>query len=113
MYLGATAFSGKLMDAFAFAHPLMEVSGDVMFAWMHLWRALAAAPQLEKLVGSLDPEARNEKAAKNKNAAFYEGQLKTAEFYIMNTLPVTLGKMETILKTNGAVVEMLDASFGG
>ncbi len=113
MHLGATAMSPKVMDAFAFAHPFMEASGDVLLAWMHLWRALTAAPKLEKLTGSMEPEARRSKALQNRNAAFYEGQLKTAEFFICNLLTVTIGKLKAIGETNPAAVEMEDASFGG
>ncbi len=113
LHLGATAMSPKVLTAFAFAHPFMEASGDVMMAWMHLWRAVTAAPRLEKLVGSLDPEARQAKARQDRNAAFYEGQLKTAEFFICNLLPATIGKLKAIGETNGAAVEITDASFGG
>jgi hypothetical protein len=48
MHLGATAMSPKVMSAFAFAHPFMEASGDVVMAWMLLWRGVVAATQLEK-----------------------------------------------------------------
>jgi hypothetical protein len=36
-----------------------------------------------------------------------------AEFFIHTILPVTQGKMTAILETNGAAVEIPDASFGG
>jgi hypothetical protein len=112
LHLGATAMSPKVLNAFAFAHPFMEAAGDVIIAWMLLWRAVAAAPKLSKIVGSLDPEARLAKAAKDKNAAFYEGQFKTAEFFACTMLPATMGKFDAIAETNGAVVDMPDASFG-
>ena len=82
-------------------------------AWMHLWRASVAAPRLEALAGSLDPEARRVKAEKDKSAAFYEGQLKTAEFFAHTILPTTMGKFTAIGETNGAAVEIPDVSFGG
>jgi len=53
------------------------------------------------------------KGAKKKDVAFYEGQLKSAEFFYHSILPVTLGKMETILATNGAAVDISEDSFGG
>jgi len=112
LYLAKTAMSENVMNAFAFAHPLLEVTGDVTMAWMHLWRSVAAAPKLEKLAGSNDSEAILEKAKKNKDAAFYYGQLKTAEFFIKTVLPVTFGKLDAISITNGAAVDILDASFG-
>jgi len=100
LHMGKTAMSPKVLSAFAFAHPFQDVCGDVMLAWMLLWRANAAAAALEA-------------GAKKKDAAFYEGQLKSAEFFIHSILPVTLGKMDAILDTNAAAVEIEDASFGG
>jgi len=110
--LGAKAMSPEVLKAFAYAHPFMEAAGDVVLAWMHLWRAVIAAPKLEKLAGSLTPEARKTRAEKDKQAAFYEGQLRTAEFFTHALLPVTLGKLKAIAETNGAAVEMPEACFG-
>ena len=47
------------------------------------------------------------------DVAFYEGQLKSVEFFVHCVLPVTLGKMDAILATNSAVVEIEEDSFGG
>ena len=100
LHLGQTAMSAKVLNAFAFAHPFMDVCGDVILAWLHLWRATVAVAALEK-------------GAKKKDAAFYEGQVKGAEFFIHTILPATHGKMKAILETNGAAVEISDAAFGG
>ena len=80
--------------------------------WMHLWRAVAAVPGLEKHAGSLDPAARKEKAEKNKHAAFYEGKLRVAEFFIHTLLPATMGKMTAISGVCDAAMEMPERSFG-
>ena len=88
--------------AFAYAHPFMDVVGDVVMAWMLLWRATVAVPQLEKLAGGADAAAIQAKVAKNKDAAFYDGQLKAAEFFIHSVLPVTIGKMNSIAVPNPA-----------
>ncbi len=48
MYMGKTAMSEKALDAFAFAYPFMEAMGDVVMAWMLLWRASIAAKRLEE-----------------------------------------------------------------
>jgi alkylation response protein AidB-like acyl-CoA dehydrogenase len=100
LHLGKTAMSSEVMTAFAHAYPFMEVSGDVVMSWLLLWRATIAAEKLEN-------------GAKKKDAAFYEGQLKSAEFFVHCVLPVTLGKMDAILATNSAVVDIAEDSFGG
>jgi len=100
LHMGTTAMSSKALNAFAFAHPFMEVCGDVVMSWMLLWRATIATRGLEK-------------GAKKKDAAFYQGQVKSAEFFLYSILPVTFGKMKAILSTNGAAVEIAEDSFGG
>jgi hypothetical protein len=69
-------------------------------AWMLLWRAVRAA---RKLSGP----------GSGKDAVFYQGQIKSAEFFITTVLPVTLGKMNSILKSSPAAVEIAEAAFGG
>lgn len=100
LHMGASAMSPDVMKAFAFAYPFMEVTGDVVMAWMLLWRATVAAQKLEK-------------GARKKDVAFYEGQLKSTEFFVHSILPITMGKFNAILTTNGAAVEILEDSFGG
>jgi len=100
MHLGAAAMSPKVLYAFAFAYPFMEVAGDVVMAWMLLWRAVISAKALKS-------------GSSKKDSAFYEGQLKGAEFFMQTLLPVTLGRMTAIMKTNGAAVEISEAAFGG
>ena len=99
--------------AFAYAHPLLEVVGDVCMAWMHLWRASIALPSLEKLTGGSTPEIILEKAGKNREVAYYDGVVKTAQYFINAMLPVTMGKMEAIIAANSSVVKMHAKSFGG
>jgi hypothetical protein len=99
MHLGKSAMSEKILDAFAYAYPFMDVCGDVCMAWMLLWRASIAEKALEK--------------AKKKDVAFYEGQIKSAQFFCNTVLPATLGKIQAILATDGAAVEIDEASFNG
>ncbi len=86
--------------------------GDVIMGWMLLWRAVVAKPALEKIVGGLDEEARITKINKNKNAAYYKGQVKSAEYFIQSILPISLGKMAAIEKGSSAVVDIPEVSFG-
>ena len=113
MHISKTAYSRDMKLAFAYAHPFMEVVGDVIMAWMLLWRAEAAVPRLEKLAGSADEEAIQSMVAKNKDAAFYDGQLKAAEFFISAMLPVTIGKMNAIAAPTPAAIDIHEKSFGG
>ncbi|PID77801.1 MAG: acyl-CoA dehydrogenase [Deltaproteobacteria bacterium] len=96
MHLGKTAMSEKVKTAFAHAHPFMEVTGDVCAAWMLLWRASIAFQKLGK---------------KKKDDAFYNGLIKSAQYFINSVLPVTSGKMDAILASDDSAVEIDEASF--
>lgn len=99
MHLGGKAMSEEVLQAFAHAYSFMEVSGDVAMAWMLLWRANVAAQNLDK--------------AKKKDKPFYEGQIKSCQYFVENVLPTTMGKMKSIHKMGGAVVEISEDAFGG
>jgi alkylation response protein AidB-like acyl-CoA dehydrogenase len=101
LHIGQTGMSPDTrMNAFAHAYPFMEVFGDLVLAWLLLWRACIAAQNLEN-------------GAKKKDLAFYEGQIKSAEFFAHSILPVSLGKMNVILAADSAVVDISADAFGG
>jgi hypothetical protein len=100
MHIGQIAMSSKFKVAFSFAFPFMETMGDVIMAWMLLWRATLAKHKLDD-------------GAKKKDIEFYEGQLKTAEFFVYTILPGTLGKMNGIVSSNESAIEISEAAFGG
>ena len=98
-HMANMAMSPDFQKAFAFAYPFMEAAGDVVLAWMHLWRAVIAAKAISE-------------GCKNQED-FYDGQIKTADFFISNMLPITRGKMESIVEGSGAALTISDAGFGG
>jgi alkylation response protein AidB-like acyl-CoA dehydrogenase len=100
MHLGKNALSLQFKTAFAHSLPFLETVGDVIMGWMLLWRASIASHQLGN-------------GAKKKDVVFYNGQLKTAEFFILTLLPVTLGKLNAIEGFSSAAIEIEDAGFGG
>ena len=97
--LGMSAMYGSLPTAAAHASPFLEVCGDVIVGWMLLWRATIASEALT--VGG-----------KGKDAAFYEGQIKSAEFFTQVMLPVTRGKMDAILSGSSVAVDIPEEAFG-
>jgi alkylation response protein AidB-like acyl-CoA dehydrogenase len=99
-HIRGIAQSREAPKAFAHACPFLEVTGDVIMAWMLLWRAVLAVKNRPAPPRSAD-------------ASYYQGQLTSAEFFIRSVLPVTFGRMASILDTCGAAVEIPDASFGG
>ena len=71
-----------------------------------------AADERIRLDG-IDDEIIRENIGKNKHVAFYDGQLKSAEYFILTVLPITIGKMNSIKGASSTVVEIAEASFGG
>ncbi len=100
MHIGKMAMSADFKVAFAHASPFLYAMGDTIMGWMLLWRAMVASEKL----------AEN---PKKKDIAFYEGQIKTAEFFINTELPLTAGKMEAIQGSCAAAIEIPDEGFGG
>jgi alkylation response protein AidB-like acyl-CoA dehydrogenase len=100
IHMGQTAMSPDFKVAFAHSVPFLMVMGEVVMAWMLLWRACIASEKLDQDVAK-------------KDAAFYRGQVKSAEYFIQNQLPVTLGKMASITRSGKAAVEMDEDAFGG
>ena len=94
-----TARSEKSLSAFANARPFLDVTGDTIIGWMLLWRALVATQKLEQ-------------SPKKKDIVFYEGQLKSAQFFIQTVLPVSRGRMEVILANDTAAIDISEAAFG-
>ena len=99
LHMGQTAMSEKVLSAFANAHPFQDAAGDTIMAWMHLWRAVIAAQKLPK--------------AKKKDKPFYQGIIKSLEYYATAKLPLTLGRFAALMATPTAAVDMDDNMFPG
>lgn len=99
MHMGKKALSLEFKTAFAHSLPFLYAMSDTVMAWMLLWRATTAVSKIEK--------------ASKKDSAFYEGQLKTADFFINSILPETMGKMNGIETATSAAIDMPDDGFGG
>jgi len=89
-----------VLQAYGFASLFLEATGDVIMAWMLLWRAAVAEKKIET-------------GEKRKEADFYDGQLKSADFFMRTHLPVTMGKMSSIMDLCSAAITISDTSFGG
>ncbi len=89
-----------VLPAYSFAGLFLEATGDVIMAWMMLWRAIIS-------------QKKTDGGVEGKGAEFYEGQIKSAEFFIRGFLPVTMGKMASIMDLCSAAIDISDISFGG
>jgi alkylation response protein AidB-like acyl-CoA dehydrogenase len=108
-----TMEAGRTKSAFLHAVPLQDAMGDILMAWMLLWRAIAAYPKLKKFTGDLSDEAYLSTAAKNKTAGFYDGQIRSARYFIQSILPVTKGRLDSINQQCDTPLDMPETAFGG
>jgi alkylation response protein AidB-like acyl-CoA dehydrogenase len=90
----ASLFSKHMASAFACAHPLLEATGDIIMAWMLLWRANIS---IEKI--------------NTKETAFYQGKIKAAQFFITTIIPATMGKLNAITYEDNPAASMEDHLF--
>ncbi|MBT3178558.1 MAG: acyl-CoA dehydrogenase [Desulfobacula sp.] len=91
---GHALLSKHMTSAFACAHPLMEAAGDIIIAWMLLWRANIS-------ITKLDTREKN----------FYHGKIKTAQFFITTIIPATIGKLTAITYENNPAASMEESLF--
>ncbi len=99
-HIGGLLKSDKMMTAFAHAYSFLDVTGDIVMAWMLLWRATIAVDKLEN-------------GTKRKDTDFYTGQIRSAQFFVNSVLPLTRGKMDVILTGDDAAIQISESSFGG
>lgn len=113
MAIGKQVMSPGFKTAFACAHPFMMAMGDVIMGWMLLWRAVIAAPKLEKIIGDAEDKDKFDLIEKDKQAAFYDGQINSARYFIRSVLPIAIGHLASIRNADEAVLAISERGFGG
>ena len=74
---------------------------------------MTASKPLEKIVDGLDDEKKAQKLEKDKNAAFYDGQIQGARYFINSVLPIALGRLAAVRAGDEAVLKITERGFGG
>ncbi len=92
--------SADILKVRSLSGQFLHVTGDVILAWMLLWRAHVAQKQLDK-------------TTQKKRKDFYQGQIESARFFIENLGPVTVGRMNSIMDSGDAVLTISTNAFGG
>lgn len=114
-HIASLVGNNELEPAYLEATPLLEIFGDVLLGWLHLWQTQVGDKKLEKLyleAGASDTQERSELAARNPEVAFLSGKLAASRFYIGRLLPVVKGKVEALKRRETAPLEIGEVSFG-
>ena len=116
MYFGNCAKEGKVIIAISNATPFVQMMGDICVAWLLFWQAGIATKRLAALFqeNRIDPQdqaKRSEFLGKNKEAAFYDGKVLSARFFIKNVLPQVDGVAAAIKNEDLSLMAIDNNSF--
>ncbi len=107
-HVGGQAGGKDFLVGFLKATPLLEVVGDVLIGWMLLWQAGIAEAKLAQIVGDGD---KAEVVKSNDEAAFLDGKLASARYFIGSELPKITGKVAALTNDETAALEIAEESF--
>ncbi|MBW2596982.1 MAG: acyl-CoA dehydrogenase [Deltaproteobacteria bacterium] len=108
--------AGKFMVPVGHAYPFLMMMGKIVSGWLMLWQAGIAKEKLDELakgknVDSSDREAWGTFIRDNSDAAFYEGKVVSARYFIKNVLPEADAAAKAIKSEDLSIVEIIDESF--
>lgn len=91
-FFGKCAQEGNPMVPVSNATPFLHLMGHVCMGWFLFWQAGIAARKLESIlktnnINPLDAQQKGPFLSQNREAAFYEGKVLGARYYIKNILP--------------------------
>lgn len=91
-FFGKCAQEGNLMIPVSNATPFLHLMGHVCMGWLLFWQAGIASRKLDAILNTnninpLDEQAKGQFLSQNREAAFYEGKVMGARYYIKNILP--------------------------
>jgi hypothetical protein len=112
MFFLKCAKEDKTLVPISNATPFAHLVGNVCLGWLLFWEAGIAAKNLEMVLkeNHIDPKnatQRSELLSKNKDAAFYDGKILAARYYIKNILPQT-DYLATAIKSEDLSVMAID-----
>lgn len=116
MYFANCAKEGKLLVPVSNATPFVQLMGDICVAWLLFWQAGIAVKRLADIFkeNGIDPQdvaGRDEFFSQNKEAAYYDGKVHSARFFIKNVLPQVDGRAAAIKNEDLSVMTVHNNSF--
>jgi alkylation response protein AidB-like acyl-CoA dehydrogenase len=116
MFFGKCMAEGKFLVPIANAYPLLNMMGIVTLGWLLFWQAGIAAGKLASMLkrNAVDPgdaAARTAFITENSDAAYYDGKLKAARYYIKHCLPQADGLASAIKSADLSMMDIPDTGF--
>ena len=115
-YFGGCFNSGNMLVPIVNGLPFIHFMGDICVAWMLFWQAGIAARRRAEMYKEhrIDPEdsaQRNEFLSRDKQAAFYDGKVHSARFFIRNVLPGVDGQATALKSGDLSSMTIHEAGF--
>ncbi|HOO45095.1 MAG TPA: acyl-CoA dehydrogenase [Deltaproteobacteria bacterium] len=116
MFFSSCVKDGKFFVPVGNAQPFLMMMGKIVCSWLLLCEAAIARDKLKDLcsfkgVNQSDPAGLAGFIKVNKDAAFYDGKIKTARYFIKNVLPEIDGTVKAIRSEDISIMEMANESF--
>ena len=108
--------AGKLLVPISNGLPFIHFMGDICLGWALFWQAGVAATSLawickERGIDPRDDAQRNALLGRNKQAAFYDGKIQCARYFIKNVLPQVDGMAAAIKSEDLSLMTVHDDGF--
>jgi hypothetical protein len=115
-YFGQCFQAGNLLAPIANGLPFIYFMGDICVGWVLFWQAGIAAQRLAAIYqdNGIDPQdlaGTSEFLSRNKQAAFYQGKVHCARFFIRNVLPGVDGQAAALKSGDLSSMTIHDAGF--
>jgi len=116
MFLVECSKEGKFMVPITNAYPFLNMMGTICLGWIQYWQAGIAQKKVDDILNENNIDASDKKAVRefikeHKNAAFYQGKVYSARYYIKNVLPQAQAFAKSIKSQDLSVMKILEESF--
>ncbi len=116
LFLASCGKAGKFLIPVGNAYPFLMMMGKIISAWMLLWQAETALQKLtelgkEKSLDISDPAVLRSLVRESKEAAFYDGKIKSSKYFIKNVLPEIEGTIRAIRSEDLSIMEISNEGF--
>jgi alkylation response protein AidB-like acyl-CoA dehydrogenase len=108
--------TGKVLVPISNGLPYIHLMGDICLGWVLFWQAGVAARSLagickERGIDPGDEAQRSDLLNQNKQAAFYDGKIHSARYFIKNVLPQIYGVAAAIKNEDLSLMTLHDDGF--
>ncbi len=116
MFLVECSKEGKFMVPITNAYPFLNMMGTICLGWIQYWQAGIAQKKVDEILKENNIDVSDKKAVRefikeHKNAAFYQGKVYSARYYIKNVLPQAQAFAKSIKSQDLSVMKILEESF--